>query len=341
MSKEYTPVLIITLNRINHLEKCVESLKRNSLAKETDLYIGVDFPPCEKYENGYSEVLSYVETINGFRNVYIVKHPKNVGPAMNHSILRKMILETHEKYIFSEDDNEFSPNYLEFMNCMLDENRTDSVLAINGYGYPIECGTAPGEYVYLDTYFSGFGYGIWKENWKLLDENVNKESFLKYYKNFRMIRKFRAISPNQYCNFVKGMTEYIPDLIKDGEVRKVDLSFGIFAFFNGMKIVSPAVSKVKNWGYDGSGVNCNIQERTNSIETTYRNYNYMQQPMDEKSNLGEICPVSEEIQDQINKQLNNFFYIPRKELFVTDITYLASIILGLNNTKRIISILKK
>ena len=48
------PVLIPTCNRIHHLKRCVESIARNKLAKETELYISVDYPPSEKYQDGYS-----------------------------------------------------------------------------------------------------------------------------------------------------------------------------------------------------------------------------------------------------------------------------------------------
>lgn len=45
----YAPVCIPTLNRYEHLKELIESLQRNPWAQYTDLFIGLDFPPGEKY----------------------------------------------------------------------------------------------------------------------------------------------------------------------------------------------------------------------------------------------------------------------------------------------------
>ena len=74
------PVLIVTLNRYSHLRRCIESLQRNKLAKDTDLYIGLDYPPGQEYEAGYEQVLNYLNGgIDGFHEVVIVKQSVNMG----------------------------------------------------------------------------------------------------------------------------------------------------------------------------------------------------------------------------------------------------------------------
>ena len=70
LEKKCAPVLIPTLNRKEHLERCINSLLRNSMAKETEVYISIDFPPTEKYESGYNEVVEYLKReIDGFKKV--------------------------------------------------------------------------------------------------------------------------------------------------------------------------------------------------------------------------------------------------------------------------------
>ena len=104
---EYAAVIIPTLNRKKHLKRCIESLQRNSDAKSTDLYISVDFPPAEKYQKGYPEVCEYVKTITGFATVNLYYQDKNLGPGLNRKFLEEKIAEKHDKYIFTDDDNEF------------------------------------------------------------------------------------------------------------------------------------------------------------------------------------------------------------------------------------------
>lgn len=48
----FYPVIIPTLNRIKHLKDCIESLKHNTYASETELVIGLDFPVTEEHKIG-------------------------------------------------------------------------------------------------------------------------------------------------------------------------------------------------------------------------------------------------------------------------------------------------
>ena len=72
------PVVIPTLNRYTHLRRCVESLEDNTWAEYTDVFISVDFPPEEKYEEGHKKVVEYLkkkENNNSFKslNLYFQK----------------------------------------------------------------------------------------------------------------------------------------------------------------------------------------------------------------------------------------------------------------------------
>lgn len=58
MSKIYAPVIIPTLNRIEHLKRCIESLEKNTGADKTEVFVSLDFPPSDKYLQGYECVLT-------------------------------------------------------------------------------------------------------------------------------------------------------------------------------------------------------------------------------------------------------------------------------------------
>ena len=57
----FAPVLIPTLCRSKHFLRLMESLKRNTWAKYTDVYCGLDYPPSEKYRQGWQEICDYVD----------------------------------------------------------------------------------------------------------------------------------------------------------------------------------------------------------------------------------------------------------------------------------------
>lgn len=137
----YAPVCITTLNRINYLKQCIDSLKRCTLADMTELYISVDYPPSEEYLDGYKEVLRYLRKgISGFSKVTIHYQDNNLGALRNINDLVLKVLEEHDTCILLEEDTVVSKCYLEFCNKGLNEFKDDkSVVAINPCDY-VWCG---------------------------------------------------------------------------------------------------------------------------------------------------------------------------------------------------------
>ena len=52
----YSPIIIPTLNRFTHFKNCVESLAACTNADKTELIIGLDYPPSEKYVDGWIKI---------------------------------------------------------------------------------------------------------------------------------------------------------------------------------------------------------------------------------------------------------------------------------------------
>ena len=338
------PVLITTLCRYEHFSRGVESLKRNSYAKDTELYIGLDYPAKEAHWDGYKKICEYLDKgVDGFKDVHIVRREKNLGSSENYLQMRKMIFEKHDRFIFSEDDNEFSVNYLEYMNKALERfEDSEKVFAVSGYMYPIDNIEADGNVLLLNTYFSAFGKGVYKRTEELFANVINMDTFMKMYRNVRKMRELRKASPNQYCNFVKGMVEYIPELVKNGNITRIDLAYGLYMFFYDYQMVFPKMSKVRNWGYDGSGTNCVSQDGQNNRNgKEYRNYNFSSQAIDQCKTFDKVDVISDMQDDLINQKINTFFKVPKKEECVTVLTYYLSLLIGRKRTAAIIKRLKK
>jgi hypothetical protein len=263
-----------------------------------------------------------------------------VGSEKNFFSLRELVLEKCDRYISIEDDNEVSPCFLEFMNEALETYKDDlGVLAVSGYMYPIEEkeNMSSASIKKINTYFAATAFGFWAEKEFCMRKFLNMHNFEKYYYDFRGMKRLRSYSENQYCNFVKGMLGYTKDLIKEDKLAQIDLSFGIYMFFEGKTMVYPAISKVRNWGYDGTGEHCN-EINIGVKGKGFRSYDFSVQPIDNadliRQNLYEISD------DMINKKLDNFFSIERKELLKTKTAYFLSRVLGLNRTRKLISLIK-
>lgn len=334
----FTPVLIITLNRREHLQRCIESLKKNKYAEDTELYIGLDYPPNEKYMDGYKDVVSYLEKgIHGFKNVVILKQKENKGPFSNFVDLQNLAYEKYDRFIYTEDDNEFSSNYLEYMNKALDRYELEeNILAVSGYSYPINTEKFSGNVFLCDSYFSALGYGMWKNKEKHMREYLNRVYFEDLYRNRNYMGKLQKTSKNQYSNMVKGMLGYTPDIFQRGCIREVDLTFALYMQAFQMKVVFPVISKVRNWGYDGSGVNCNQVEFADNQNVNHRNYRFDMQKIDTDEEFNEIIEEKKLSLDDINRLLNTFFQIDSKEYWKVKIAYWLSRIWGLSVCRKLI-----
>ena len=122
----YAPIIIVTLNRYEHLKRCIESLQKNGWAKYTELYISVDYPADESHWEGYGKVREYLENgIEGFKKVFIYYQSVNLGGAENFMFLKRIIFQSYDRWIETEDDNEFSPCFIEFMDKGLELFKDD------------------------------------------------------------------------------------------------------------------------------------------------------------------------------------------------------------------------
>ncbi len=334
----YAPILIITLNRYEHLKRCIDSLKKNRFAENTDLYIGLDYPPNERYEEGYRRVLEYLDNgIDGFKNVTIIKQEKNKGAFLNFVELQQVVYEKHDRFIYSEDDNEFSLNYLEYMNKALEKYESrDDILAVSGYTYPISKEMFGGNVFLCNSYFSALGYGMWKKKEDTMRQYLNRSFFEKIYMNKEYMKNLKKASINQYANMVKGILGYTPDLFLDNCIREVDLAFALYMQAFQMKMVFPVISKVRNWGYDGSGVNCGEIKYNAGENVTHRNFSFEMQELDESLSFEEIMEESSLKEEEINAMLDTFFFIGKRERIKVRVAYMVSRIIGLKRTRRLI-----
>lgn len=256
------PVIIPTLNRYTHFKRCVESLARNTHADKTELVIGLDYPPAAKYEEGYRHIKAYLPQIKGFKKVTVFEREANLGAVKNNQLLMDYVFEHYDAVISTEDDNEFSPCFLDFMNKMLARYRDDPrVYNVSGY-LPSDFEGISTTGLLFTKEYNAWGSGTWKHKSPTFEERrllvhrilgsvtMSWKSFTTYPAAFRMMMRMVSLGAMW------------------GDVTKSQINI-----FNGTLQVRPATSLSRNWGYDGSGVNCvydkNKCEQSISTATTY------------------------------------------------------------------------
>ncbi|MBP9997247.1 MAG: glycosyltransferase [Lachnospiraceae bacterium] len=337
--KEYAPVVIPTLSRWNHLERCIDSLRQNELSEFTELYIGLDYPPNESYMEGYEKVKAYLENgIDGFLNVNVFVHSKNMGPGGNLDFLRAEVKKKYTRFIETEDDNEFAPSFLSYINdCLEKYEADDSVVAVAGYNYPIDTSDFAGNTYYDDCYFAAFGFGTWVDKFQTMRDTITYEEFWRFYKNRQMMSRFCKYYPNQYCNMVKAALGYGMQVIRGNDIWKMDMTYGLYMFSHNKKMIYPTISKVRNWGYDGSGENCDEIVCDTTKKVTHRNFSFECQQLDLQKWSGEIVLTENISYDNIARRLDSYFEIPVVELYKVKAAYYISRIIGVDRARKLLT----
>ncbi len=247
-NNKYAPVVIPTLNRFEHFRRCIESLRNCTNAIKTDLIIALDYPLKKSHEEGYLSIKSYIDFIDGFKSVNVILREQNFGAEKNLFEAIDFVLEKYDRLIISEDDNEFSPNFIEFVNWGLNNyEKNDKILSVCGYSYPIDIHSYPHQ-IYYAKEFSAWGCGIWKEKWNYLLVNTLVESYSrKILKSYFPPFKFSKIRLKSILGLINCYKS--KKLIADVHITS-------YLHLNDLYCVFPKISKVRNWGHDGTGVNC-------------------------------------------------------------------------------------
>ncbi|MCD7955157.1 MAG: hypothetical protein LUG93_05240 [Lachnospiraceae bacterium] len=305
----YAPIYITTLCRDKHFIREMESLKKNSWASYTDIYIAVDYPLNDDHWNGYRRIIEYLneEDFSVFASFTVIKREKNIGSSKNSKLMRDYILEKYDRWIYAEDDLEFSPNFIEYMDkCLMEFYDDEDVLAINGYSYPIEWCCHDGASAIRQKWTcSTWGIGHWKYKYTEVREKIISgylhNCFDIVYKDGRLNKLLRG----RYFDYIT----YALATDKGGlHVRPTDVAMSIYIGIEDTYVITPIVSKVRNYGFDGSGMYCeniNKKHANNSLS-----YNYDQQPIDCNTSFVIDLETEDENVKQNKMLLNSFICVP-------------------------------
>lgn len=301
--REYAPILIPTLNRYEHFKRCVESLAKCTHAEKTELVIGLDYPPSERYQKGWEQISIFVDKIKGFKKVTIFRADKNLGESKNLQIIRTYAEKKYNTYIITEDDNEFSPCFLDYTNKALtlywDDER---VTSISGYNFPIEMGNY-NKNIYAHHQYSAWGVGKWVKKFKPIPTNFA----IDILKSPNNIRKILRAEPKILFNLLSMIAQ---------QQRWGDALTVASNIVNDYYSIFPSISLCKNHGHDGSGLHCGgKKDDTNEL---YRNQKFSTET---EFTLDEI-----EIKEPYIPDLKKYLSISLKEIFFNIKLYLKYLI---------------
>lgn len=246
------PVVLFVYKRLDHTTEVITSLKRCSLAEETDLYIFSDGAKKEEDQAAVHEVRAFLDTIHdGFAKVELVKRKHNVGLARNIIEGVTHVIEQYGRAIVIEDDLVFSPQFLNFMNGALDHyQHHKSIFAITGYNPAMKFPSYYQEKVYLNYRSSSWGWATWADRWAGIDWEV--KDFPAFARNKKQQKLFNRPGEDMTDMLFRQM---------QGHINSWSIRFSYAQFRNNAYTIYPVQSLVANIGTDGSGTHSGTTNR--------------------------------------------------------------------------------
>jgi len=183
----FAPIIVFGYNRPQSLQNCIESLHKNALAKESELFIFVDGARLDK-EDEAEKVLAtqkIANSVTGFKNITLQfsKENKSIINSITEGV--SQVIEKYGKAIVLEDDLILAPNFLDFINQGLERYENErKIFSICGYGLKIKTTANYNSDAYFCTRSSSWGWATWKGRWQSVNWNVNLKNIDMYRKNF-------------------------------------------------------------------------------------------------------------------------------------------------------------
>lgn len=240
----FAPILLFVYNRLQHTQRCIESLLNNSLSKESELFIYSDAAKETTDQKKVEEVRQYIHTIQGFKRITIIERNDNWGLAR--SIIDGVTTQINQygRVIVLEDDLVVAPYFLQFMNDALETYKNEPKI-----GHIQACDFTQDPALpdtFLIKWTGSWGWATWDRAWKHF--NPNGKELLQELKQRKLTYTFDF---NGKYGFTRMLLRQI-----EGKNNSWAIRWNASLFLKDILSLNVGRSLVQNEGFDGSGTNC-------------------------------------------------------------------------------------
>ena len=240
----YAPILLFVYNRPEHTRRCIESLLKNSLASESNLFIYADGAKDSTQQEAVNEVRNYIRSIQGFKQITLMERSENWGLARN--IINGVTTQVNRygKVIVLEDDLVVAPYFLQFMNDALEVYKNEPRV-----GHIQACDFTQDSSLpatFLIKWTGSWGWATWDRAWKHFNPNGNE--LLQELEERKLTHIFDF---NGKYGFTRMLRRQI-----EGKNNSWAIRWNASLFLKDILSLNVGRSLVQNEGFDGSGTNC-------------------------------------------------------------------------------------
>lgn len=261
MTTRCAPVVVFAYNRPVHLRRALDSLAAADLSSSSMVRVFSDGPRNEKAAAGVRAVRSLLREPgwNACFDIFsVVEADYNKGLAT--SVIEGItgILAEHESVIVLEDDLLVAKDFLSFMNdCLVFFRNEAQVGSVTGHcpitripaGYPHDVMAVPRN--------CSQGWATWRDRWSEVDWSASGAN---------LIRRDRALRKV----FVSAGSDRMDRLRRQvsGQLDTWSIRFGLWQVLSGRHTIYPVCNRVRNIGFDGSGMHSRAGEEKNAFLET-------------------------------------------------------------------------
>lgn len=254
------PIILIAFNRPQHTRQTLQSLSENFGAGQSSLFAFLDGLPPNPDQDMVLAREKTKEVILEKKwcgQVNLIERPTNLGIGGSTVKAINDILQTHDNFIFLEDDIVSSPGFLNYINQALSFYKDKpQVMHVSGFIPPL--GKKLPETLFLNL-TSCWGWGSWKRAWNNFSDNS-----VQLYEKLNEQRLLNSFTFN-HSNFFESL------LKKNGEVEKQhgkfdkyssdrswnwDVCWTASVTLAGGFCLHPGKSLIRNMGHDDTGIHC-------------------------------------------------------------------------------------
>ena len=240
----YAPILLFVYNRPEHTRRCIESLLKNSLASESNLFIYADGAKDSTQQEAVNEVRNYIRSIQGFKQITLMERSENRGLARN--IINGVTTQVNRygKVIVLEDDLVVAPYFLQFMNDALEMYKNEPRVGhIQACDFTQDASLPA---TFLIKWTGSWGWATWDRAWKHFNPNGNE--LLQELEERKLTHVFDF---NGKYGFTRMLRRQI-----EGKNNSWAIRWNASLFLKDILSLNVGRSLVQNEGFDGSGTNC-------------------------------------------------------------------------------------
>ena len=239
-----SPILLFVYNRPAHTRRCIESLSRNLLAVESELFIYADGAKDQTVADEVEEVRQYIRLVQGFKKVILIERNENWGLAKNIIDGVSTQVRKYGKVIVLEDDLVVAPHFLRFMNDALETYQDEPKVGhIQACDFTQDASLPD---TFLIKWTGSWGWATWERAWKHF--NPNGKELLQELEARKLTYTFDF---NGKYGFTRMLRRQI-----EGKNNSWAIRWNASLFLKDILSLNVGRSLVQNEGFDGSGTNC-------------------------------------------------------------------------------------